>query len=167
MGDDLTPDEINVVTRVGQHYGFPYLHGAETEPQFPIELDENGEKLISFTEPIVEIQAHSAPLGITFYTHDHFPPKYCHALFIAEHGSWNRSSKVGYVVRVVTFPDEPDGEPVYEHFTEPWLDEQRMTGRPTDVIVSHRGTLLVADDYANRVYEITYEPPPDPETDTD
>ncbi|MFT7651176.1 MAG: glucose/arabinose dehydrogenase, partial [Candidatus Azotimanducaceae bacterium] len=99
--------------------------------------------------------AHSAALGMTFYTGSQFPKNYDGALFIAEHGSWNRANKVGYKVSVVT---EQDGELVYQPFAEGWLVGEDNWGRPNDVLQTAEGALLISDDQAGAIYKITYEP---------
>ncbi|MDP6374845.1 MAG: PQQ-dependent sugar dehydrogenase [Pseudomonadales bacterium] len=146
MGDDVPPEEINIVTQPGEHFGYPYVHAADLlDPEF-----ETGADPDSYADPVFEIQAHSAALGMTFYTHDAFPPPYRGALFIAEHGSWNRSSKVGYRVSVITF----GAESRYQPFVEGWLQGERDWGRPNDVLVTPAGSLLISDDKAGAIYEV-------------
>ena len=90
-----------------------------------------------------------------FYTGSSFPAEYRNSIFIAEHGSWNRSSKVGYrVMRVVL--DETGKVIRQEPFVQGWLQGQSVWGRPADVLVAPDGSLLVADDYAGAVYRIRY-----------
>jgi glucose/arabinose dehydrogenase len=151
LGDDRPPEEVNVATRAGQHFGYPFLHGSNvTDPDFGAKGPGG------YLAPVVEIQAHSAALGVAFYTGSVFPERYRNALFIAEHGSWNRSSKVGYQVSVVTFES---GAPVYAPFVTGWLDGNTVTGRPVDVLVTPSGSLLVSDDKGDAVWEISYRPP--------
>ncbi len=110
---------------------------------------------MEYTPPVVEIQAHSAALGVDFYTGSQFPARYRNALFVAEHGSWNRSRKVGYQVGVIVFED---GKARYEPFITGWLDteSQRNWGRPNDVLVAPDGSLLISDDQYGAVYRVTY-----------
>ena len=146
MGPDLPPEEVNVVEEAGAHYGFPHIHGADIrDPEFGADHDP-----ADYVAPVYEIQAHSAALGMAFYDGDSFPAAYAGALFIAEHGSWNRLSKVGYQVSVVRA-----GETEAEPFVDVWLDGQAHTGRPADVLVARDGTLLISDDYGGRIYRAT------------
>lgn len=150
LGDDVPPEEVNVVRQPGAHYGYPHVHGrAILDPDFGEGHDPG-----DYVPPDVEIQAHSAALGIAFYTHDAFPADYAGALFIAEHGSWNRSSKVGYRVSVVRF--SAGGEPAYAPFIDIWLAGERASGRPNDVLVDNDGSLLISDDQGGRIYRATY-----------
>ena len=151
MGDDIPHEEINIATEAGQHFGFPFYHaGGTRDPEYTTEQDAS-----EFVAPTIRIQAHAAALGIDFYTHDRFPESYKNALFIAEHGSWNRSSKVGYRVSVARLLD---GVRVYEPFVDIWLKGQDVSGRPNDVLVSRNGDLYISDDYGGRVYRVRYEP---------
>ncbi|MCY3640353.1 MAG: PQQ-dependent sugar dehydrogenase [Gammaproteobacteria bacterium] len=151
MGDDIPPEEINVATAPGQHFGYPFLHGSDIpDPKFRNDVPD-----LKFTLPRLEIQAHAAALGLDFHTHDQFPPRYRGALFIAEHGSWNRSAKVGYRVSVVTFED---GEPRYAPFITGWLEGERQWGRPVDVLAAPDGSLLVSDDQQGAIYQVTWNP---------
>ena len=149
LGDDIPPEEVNVVTKAGAHYGYPHIHAADIrDPQFG-----EGHDPVDYIPPVVEIQAHSAALGIDFYTGKQFPAEYANALFIAEHGSWNRSSKVGFRVGVLRFADS---RPVYSPFVDVWLDGQTASGRPNDVLVARDGTLLISDDRGGRIYRVTH-----------
>ena len=146
MGPDVPPEEVNVAEEAGAHYGYPFVHGTDIlDPEFGA-----GHDPADYVAPVYEIQAHSAALGMAFYDGDAFPPAYAGALFIAEHGSWNRLSKVGYRVSVVR-AGETDAEP----FVDVWLDGEVASGRPADVLVSRDGTLLVSDDYGGRIYRVT------------
>ena len=150
MGDDVPAEEINVVTESGQHFGYPHVHqGDLLDRQFG-----QGFNVEDFVPPTVNIQAHSAAIGMDFYTGDQFPEKYKNALFIAEHGSWNRSSKVGYRVSVVRFEGD---EPIYEPFIDIWLKGETATGRPADVLTTRSGDLLISDDAGSRIYKVTYD----------
>ncbi len=98
--------------------------------------------------------AHVAALGMRFYTGTMFPPQYRNQVFIAEHGSWNRSSKIGYRISLVRLQD---GKAVaYEPFASGWLQGESAWGRPADVLVLPDGSLLVADDAAGAIYRIVY-----------
>ncbi len=149
MGDDIPPEEFNVITGPGQHFGFPFVHATDIlDPRHGSGRDPS-----DYTPPALEIQAHSAALGVDFYAGSQFPVRYRNALFVAEHGSWNRSSKVGYQVGVIVFED---GEPRYEPFVTGWLEGQRNWGRPNDVLVAPDGSLLISDDQFGAIYRVTY-----------
>lgn len=151
MGDDLPPDELNRAPRKGLHFGFPYRHGkGVADPEF------GGKgKGRSFTAPEVELGPHVASLGMRFYTGTMFPPQYRGDVFIAEHGSWNRSVPIGYrIMRVRVRDDRATG---HEVFAEGWLQGRNAWGRPVDVLVMPDGSLLVSDDRAGAIYRITYE----------
>ena len=150
MGDDVPADEVNVATAAGQHFGYPHVHAGDiADPKFGTDTN-----LASYVPPIIKIQAHSAALGAGFYTGDQFPDRYHNALFIAEHGSWNRSSKVGYRVSVVT---EDTAGTHYAPFITGWLDGQKNWGRPNDVLMAPDGSLLISDDQAGAVYRVSYD----------
>jgi glucose/arabinose dehydrogenase len=149
LGNDVPAEEINVVTGPDQHFGYPHVHAGDIlDPKFGTDTDPE-----NYVAPSVKIQAHSAALGVDFYTADQFPDTYKNALFVAEHGSWNRSSKVGYQVSVVTFDDSG---PHYEAFVTGWLDGQKNWGRPNDVLMAPDGSLLISDDQAGAVYRVSY-----------
>lgn len=150
-GDDRPPEEVNVVTKPGEHFGYPFLHGDNlSDPEFGDQKSED----VEYTKPVVNIQAHSAALGLKFYTGDSFPEIYKNALFIAEHGSWNRASKVGYRVSVVRFDT---GKPVYYPFVDIWLRGQRANARPNDVLVANDGSLLISDDFRGAIYRVSFK----------
>ena len=149
LGDDLPPEEINRVRTAGAHYGYPYIHGEDiADPEFG-----EGHEAGDYIAPEVAIQAHSAALGIAFYTGNQFPAEWRHALFVAEHGSWNRSAKVGYRVSVVRFDG---GMPRYAPFLDVWLEDERASARPNDVLVARDGTLLISDDLGGRIFRVTH-----------
>lgn len=150
MGDDIPPCELNHAPRQGLHFGFPYCHGGDIpDPEFG-----TGRNCADYTPPAQKLGPHVAPLGVKFYTGEMFPEKYRGQIFIAEHGSWNRSKKIGYRVTLVRL----DGDKAisYEPFAEGWLQNERASGRPVDLIVKGDGSLLVSDDYAGKIYRITY-----------
>lgn len=153
MGDDLPPDELNRAWKAGLHFGFPHCHGRSTvDPEFGLKSACAG-----FEPPALELGAHVAALGMSFYSGSMFPPPYQGCVFVAEHGSWNRSTPVGYRVSVVTLK----GNLVvsYEPFVTGWLSSAGVWGRPVDVLPLPDGSLLVSDDYADAVYRITYTSP--------
>ncbi len=153
LGDDVPPEEVNRVVEAGAHYGYPYVHGADVlDPRFG-----DGHDPADYTPPTFEIQAHAAALGVVFYTGEMFPADYAGALFIAEHGSWNRSSKVGYRVSALRRTETGLS---YSPFVDVWLDGQRASGRPNDVLVAADGSLLISDDQGGRIYRVAYQAPP-------
>ena len=148
LGDDVPADELNHAPRPGMNFGFPYCHqGDVPDPRYGRE-----HACKEFTPPARELRAHVASLGMRFYTGSQFPEQYRGAIFIAEHGSWNRSQKIGYRISVVRNLDKP----TYETFAEGWLQGQSTSGRPVDVIVAPDGALLVSDDGNGVVYRIAY-----------
>lgn len=150
LGDGLPPDELNHAPRAGMHFGYPYCHGGDTpDPEFGARRS-----CTDFTAPAQKLGAHVAALGMRFYTGTMFPPGYRNQIFIAEHGSWNRSQKIGYRISLVRI----EGARVtsYEPFATGWLQGESAWGRPADVLVLPDGSLLVSDDLAGVIYRITY-----------
>ncbi len=152
MGDDQPACELNLATTDNLHFGYPYCHqGDLPDPEF-------GEKFpcSDFVAPARKLGPHVAPLGLEFYTGEQFPESYRHQLFIAEHGSWNRTQKIGYRIMMVRL--EGRQAVSYEPFAEGWLDEAQddVTGRPVDIEFLPDGSMLVSDDYADCIYRIAY-----------
>jgi glucose/arabinose dehydrogenase len=150
LGDDLPPDTLNHATKPGLNFGYPYCHsGTIPDPEF-------GKKRTcsEFTPPAQNLGPHVAPLGMRFYAGTQFPAAYRNQIFIAEHGSWNRSKKIGYRVTLVRV--ENNRAVGYEPFATGWLQGESAWGRPADVLVMPDGSLLVADDLAGAIYRITY-----------
>ena len=152
MGDDQPPDTLNRAPEKGLTFGFPYCHAGD------IPDPEYGDKhrCSEFTPPEIKLGPHVAALGMEFYTADMFPPQYRHSIFIAEHGSWNRSVPIGYRVTRVTLNGNRAER--YEVFAEGWLQGNTAWGRPVDVMVMPDGALLVSDDRAGAIYRIAYSP---------
>jgi glucose/arabinose dehydrogenase len=150
MGDDSPPCELNHAPRAGMHFGYPYCHGGTiADPEF------GGKRPCSdFTSPALNLGPHVAPLGMRFYTGTMFPAAYRGQIFIAEHGSWNRSKKIGYRVLVVRM--EKGKVLAAEPFAEGWLQGESAWGRPVDVQTLPDGSLLVSDDAAGAIYRIAY-----------
>jgi len=155
MGDDVPDDKLNRAPRAGMDFGYPYCHGGDTsDPEYG-----KDHPCSAFTPPVLKLGAHVASLGMRFYTGSMFPAAYRNNIFIAEHGSWNRSKKVGYrVMRVVT---NPDGSGIHQEvFVEGWLmPDESVWGRPDDVLPMPDGSLLISDDYAGAIYRVTYTAP--------
>ncbi|MDF0718226.1 sorbosone dehydrogenase family protein [Muricauda sp. 334s03] len=152
MGDDVPPGELNKLTEVGQHFGYPFCHGGTVkDPEFGDQYPCS-----DFVPPVQPLGAHVAALGIKFGKGPMFPDSYTGQAFLAEHGSWNRSSKVGYRVTLVKLEN---GEAVsYEPFIDGWLDEesQEAFGRPVDLLFLEDGSLLISDDEGDAIYRVTY-----------
>lgn len=154
LGDNIPPCELNHLSQTGDHFGFPYCHGGDIpDPKFGKERSCN-----EFVQPAWRFTAHVAPLGMKFYTGNMFPSKYKNAVFVAQHGSWNRSEKSGYRV-MVGFKDG-DKITLMQVFAEGWLNEktQRAWGRPVALLQMPDGALLLSDDSAGVIYRITYKP---------
>ncbi|WP_070989985.1 PQQ-dependent sugar dehydrogenase [Halofilum ochraceum] len=136
--------ELNHATAPGQHFGYPYCHGADIrDPELPGEKPCN-----AYRAPARALGPHVAALGMRFYTGQQFPDTYRNQIFIAEHGSWNRSKKIGYRIMSVMLDDRR--RPVaYQPFATGWLLGQEQWGRPVDVLVMPDGSLLVSDDDAD------------------
>lgn len=151
LGDDLPPDELNQWTAIGEHFGFPYCHGGDiADPEFGA-----AKECAQFTAPVWKIKAHMAPLGLRFYRGKQFPREYQNQLFVAEHGSWNRSVPQGYRVALITFSQ---GKPVTEQvFIDGWLTKSGgVIGRPVDVLEMPGGGLLISDDKLGVIYKVEY-----------
>ncbi len=157
LGDDIPPDELNYAPKPGMHFGFPYCHG---EGILEEEL-EHDRACGEFTPPAQQLGPHVASLGMTFYDGQMFPEEYRNNIFIAEHGSWNRSKLIGY--RITRVKIEGNKAVSYEVFAEGWLQGQERWGRPVDVLVMPDGSLLVSDDYGDRIFRITYNAPQESE----
>ena len=152
MGDDLPPDTLHRAPSKGLHFGFPYCHAGDiADPEY-------GKKYgcDEFSPPALKMQAHAATLGMKFYTGDMFPEPYRHQIFVAEHGSWNRSVPVGY--RITRIYLEGNRAIRYEVFADGWLQGTKAWGRPVDILITKDGAMLVSDDRAGAIYRITYDP---------
>lgn len=149
LGDDLPPENIFQVSE-GKDYGWPRCHsGSIVDPEFGKLLGCAGVE-----KPKVEMQAHSAPLGLIFYKGTQFPKDYDGSLFVAFHGSWNRSSPTGYKVIRIPFVKGDPGKPV--DFAKGWLKNGKVSGRPVDVTVAQDGSLFISDDFGGKIYRVTY-----------
>ena len=151
LGDNQPPDELNRAYTQGLHFGFPFLHGNNIlDPEFGQNVDTS-----NFTKPAWELGPHVAALGMRFYTGNMFPSEYKNQIFICEHGSWNRSEKIGYRISLVKL----EGNRVisYEPFVEGFLKNGNVSGRPVDVEIMPDGSLLVSDDFVDKIYRITYQ----------
>lgn len=151
MGDNMPGDELNVAPQPNMHFGFPYCQQGNTlDPEFG-----RGKNCNNYTAPAKVLDPHVAALGMRFYTGNQFPDEYKKQVFIAEHGSWNRTNPIGYRVMLVKL----NGNTVtsYAPFAEGWLQQNgKVLGRPVDVEIAADGSLLVSDDYSGVIYRITY-----------
>tara|TARA_B100000965_G_scaffold86170_1_gene69755 strand:- start:174 stop:1286 length:1113 start_codon:yes stop_codon:yes gene_type:complete len=152
MGDDTPSCELNRLDVNGQFFGYPYKHASNVrDPEFG---DVNSG--FDFVDPILELGAHVAPTGVAFYDGSMFPAKMQNNLFIALHGSWNRSSKVGYKVLRVSF--DANGNVIDStDFISGWLQDESVFGRPSAPFILSDGSMLLSDDKANVIYRITYK----------
>lgn len=154
MGDDIPDCELNHAPQKGMHFGYPYWHAGDVkDPEFGNKGKDQG----AYTAPAAKLGPHTAPLGMRFYSGNQFPSSYQNNIFIAKHGSWNRSKKIGYnVVRVIL--DENQQVVREEVFADGWLNDatQEVWGRPVDVLQLPDGSMLISDDMANCVYRIWY-----------
>jgi glucose/arabinose dehydrogenase len=153
LGDDIPACELNRLTAAGQDFGFPYCHGGDVQDP---ELGSLGQ-CADAQAPVLQLDPHSAPLGMLFYTGEMFPERYRGQIFLAEHGSWNRSKsagKTGYRVALVSL----DGNEAksYESFLSGFLDAEEVVGRPVDLIMAPDGSLLVSDDKRGLILRISY-----------
>jgi glucose/arabinose dehydrogenase len=154
MSEDVPEDELNRITKVGEHFGAPYcLQGNISDPEFGW-----GHSCSEFTPPVGLMGPHSASLGMRFYTGNMFPKSYKNAIFVARHGSWNRSKKFGGDVVVVKLNKDGTVKSM-EPFISGFLENNSYVGRPVDVLQMKDGSLLVSDDYNGAVYRITYGKP--------
>ena len=152
MGDDIPPCELNRVTETGQHFGYPFCHGGTIkDPEFG-----NQHPCENFVPPVQALGAHVAPLAVKFVEGTMFPEKYKQYAFIAEHGSWNRSTKVGYKISLVGI--ENGQSTSYDTFIEGWLNHetQERWGRPVDILFLDDGSMLISDDFGDAIYRVTY-----------
>jgi len=154
FGDDEPPEEINIV-RQGVDYGWPYCWGDRQITPERLFRGGTAERCAPTVPPAVQMQAHSAPLGLDFYTGTQFPNDYRNDAFVAFHGSWNRSVPTGYkIVRVGAKNGVPGA---VEDFATGWLEGGGFSGRPVDVLTGPDGALYVSDDHARVIYRVTYE----------
>jgi len=151
LGDDVPADELNRVTSTGQHFGYPFIHqGDLPDPEFGV-----GHEAADYVAPIQNLGPHVASLGFEFYLGTQFPAEYHGQVFIAEHGSWDRSKKIGYRISLVRLDTEGNAVS-YETFADGWMLNEESWGRPVDIEHLPDGSLLVSDDKNNAIYRIHY-----------
>ncbi len=156
LGDETPPDTLHHAPRAGMHFGFPFCHGGDlADPEFG-----DRRSCSDFDPPAHKLGPHVASLGMRFYTGDMFPSSYRHRIFIAEHGSWNRSQDAGHTgFRITTIELDDDHRVIdYGVFASGWLrSDNEAWGRPVDVLVMPDGALLVSDDQSGVIYRISYD----------
>jgi glucose/arabinose dehydrogenase len=154
LGDESPSDELNRVPKAGMHFGYPHCHqGTTADPEFGATR-----KCAEFEPPAHLLGAHVAAVGMRFYTGTSFPQEYRNAFIIAQHGSWNRSSRIGYRVMVAFLDASGTKVARYEPLATGWLvSDREVLGRPVDVELLPDGSVLVSDDFANAIYRIAYE----------
>ena len=152
LGDDVPSDELNEITKAGEHFGYPSCHQGDTlDPEFG-----KGKSCKDYAPPVLKLGAHVASLGMRFYAGKQFSANYKGAIMVAEHGSWNRTRKSGYRVMTVRL----NGSKVvsYEPLITGFEQDESAWGRPVDVQPLPDGSVLVSDDLAGAVYRVTYKP---------
>jgi len=151
LSEDLPHDELNRVTKTGQHFGYPFCHqGNLADSEYGW-----GRSCSEFVAPVALLGPHTAALGMRFYTGSMFPAEYRNAIFVARHGSWNKTKKIGGDIIVVKL--NKDGTvKSWEPFITGFLQDNSYIGRPVDIAVMKDGSLLISDDYAGAVYRVSY-----------
>jgi glucose/arabinose dehydrogenase len=145
-------DELNRVTKAGQHFGYPYCHQGD----LPDDQLGWGRSCSEFEPPAALMGPHTAALGMRFYNGGTFPAAYRNTIFVARHGSWNKTNKLGGDIIAVKL--NPNGSvKSWEPFVTGFLQDNNYIGRPVDVEVIKDGSLLVSDDYAGAIYRISYD----------
>ncbi len=154
LGDNLPSDKLHSAPTASMHFGFPYCAGGVVaDPEFAA-----GRKCSEFVAPAAKLGPHVAPLGLEFNTGKQFPAQYRNQLFVAEHGSWNRSQKIGYRVNLITLANsEVVSDTV---FIDGFIQNGEVIGRPVDIAFLADGSMLVSDDHRGRVYRVSYSAPP-------
>ncbi|HXW24200.1 MAG TPA: PQQ-dependent sugar dehydrogenase [Xanthobacteraceae bacterium] len=152
LSEELPNDKLNRLTQPGKdNFGYPYCHqGNIPDPEFGW-----GHSCDEFTPPIALLGPHSAPLGIKFYTGNAFPPEYRGQAFIARHGSWNKTKKIGGDIVVAKLNKDGTVKSV-DPFITGFIENNNYLGRPVDLLVMKDGSLLISDDYNGAVYRVSY-----------
>ncbi|HSN59417.1 MAG TPA: sorbosone dehydrogenase family protein [Ferruginibacter sp.] len=150
LGNDVPSDELNNAPAANMHFGYPFCHqGDILDPEFGL-----GKKCSDFTAPVQKLGPHVAALGMRFYTGNMFGQEYINQVFIAEHGSWNRTEPIGYRVTMVKM--DASGKSLgYSSFAEGWSQpDGKVLGRPVDVEMMPDGSMLISDDYSGVIYRV-------------
>lgn len=153
LGDNTPADELNRAAAPGLHFGFPYFFAGDVaDPELSA-----GKSAATYTKPARKLGPHVAALGMKFYTGKQFPAQYRNQIFIPEHGSWNRSSKIGYRISLVKLDASGKQATSYETFAEGWLQGKTSWGRPVCLLQLPDGSMLLSDDQNDAVYRISYK----------
>ena len=153
LSEDIPEDKLNRLTQPGKdNFGYPYCH----QGNIPDQEFGWGHSCDEFTKPVTLLGPHSAPLGMRFYTGNKFPSEYHKAIFVARHGSWNRSNKFGGDIAVVSLNDDGTVKSV-DPFITGFIENNKYLGRPADLLFLKDGSMLVSDDFNGAVYRVTYE----------
>ena len=162
MGDDIPPGELNRVSKLGEHFGYPYIHGNNVQIAGTAAAPDlkDMKAPAQWTKPQIEFPAHQAQLGMSFYTGKMFPAKYQGGAFVAAHGSWNRTKASGGEVQFVSMKADGTADKM-EVFASGFLDPDTglYRGRPVDVAQMKDGSLLISDDFAGAIYRVSYTAP--------
>ncbi|WP_418346782.1 PQQ-dependent sugar dehydrogenase [Shewanella psychrophila] len=149
MGDRLPPDEINRLENTGEHFGFPYIHATSV-----IEPAYDKPKNLKITLPKFELPAHVGPMGLHFYSGKQFPAKYHNQMFVAENGSWNRSSKIGYQVVMLEIEEQ---KVIKRSTVVSFLDGGFPVARPYALLTAPDGAMYISDDLKGNIYRLYYK----------
>jgi len=152
FSEEAPNDELNRVTKAGQHFGYPYCH----QGNIPDDQLGWGHSCSEFEPPVALLGPHAAALGMRFYTGHMFPAEYHNAIFVARHGSWNRSTKFGGDIAVVSLNENGTVKSV-DPFITGFIENNSYLGRPADVLVLKDGSMLISDDFNGAVYRVTYD----------
>jgi glucose/arabinose dehydrogenase len=153
LSEDIPEDKLNRLTQAGKdNFGFPYCH----QGNIPDQEFGWGRSCDEFTRPDTLLGPHSAPLGMRFYTGNMFPSEYRNAIFVARHGSWNRSKKFGGDIVVVSLNENGAVKSV-DPFITGFIENNNYLGRPADLLVLKDGSMLISDDFNGAVYRVTYD----------
>ncbi len=159
MGDDKPPGELNRITKAGgEHFGYPFIHGNDVQIAGTSAAPDlkDLKAPAAWTKPQVNFPAHQAQLGMTFYNGKMFPAKYQGGIFVASHGSWNRTKPSGALIDFISLKADGTADK-HEVFAQGWLDSNGIyRGRPVDVAVMKDGSMLISDDFAGAIYRVTY-----------
>ena len=152
LSEDIPEDKLNRLTQPGKdNFGYPYCHqGNIADQEFGW-----GHSCDEFTKPIALLGPHTAALGMRFYTGEMFPSEYRNAIFIARHGSWNRTKKIGGDIVVAKLSEDGAVKSI-EPFITGFIEKNNYVGRPADVEFVKDGSMLISDDFNGAVYRVTY-----------
>jgi len=152
LSEDIPEEKLNRLTQPGKdNFGYPYCHqGNIADQEFGW-----GHSCDEFTKPIALLGPHTAALGMRFYTGNTFPSEYRNAIFIARHGSWNRTKKLGGDIVVARLSEDGAVKSI-EPFITGFIENNNYVGRPADVEFVKDGSMLISDDFNGAVYRVTY-----------